>query len=55
MRPILLALLLGAATPAIADAPPAAAVGELRIFQLPDGARVHDVAPAPDGKIWYTA
>ena len=26
-----------------------------RIFQLPEGARVHDVAPAPDGKIWYTA
>lgn len=26
-----------------------------KVFQLPDGARVHDVAPAPDGKIWYTA
>jgi virginiamycin B lyase len=24
-------------------------------YQLPEGARVHDVAPAPDGKIWYTA
>lgn len=27
----------------------------IRVFQLPDGARVHDVAPAPDGRIWYTA
>ncbi len=28
---------------------------ETQVFQLPEGARVHDVAPAPDGKIWYTA
>jgi virginiamycin B lyase len=28
---------------------------DTRIFQLPEGARVHDVAPAPDGKVWYTA
>ena len=26
-----------------------------QVFQLPEGARVHDVAPAPDGKVWYTA
>ena len=26
-----------------------------QVFQLPEGARVHDVAPAPDGTIWYTA
>lgn len=25
------------------------------VFELPDGSRPHDVAPAPDGKIWYTA
>jgi len=24
-------------------------------FPLPDGAYPHDVAPAPDGKIWYSA
>lgn len=24
-------------------------------FDLPDGARPHDVSPAPDGKVWYTA
>ena len=25
------------------------------VFDLPAGARPHDVAPAPDGKVWYTA
>jgi virginiamycin B lyase len=28
---------------------------ERQVYQLPDGARPHDVAPAPDGKVWYTA
>ena len=32
-----------------------ASPGQVRVFQLPEGARVHDVAPASDGKIWYTA
>jgi virginiamycin B lyase len=27
----------------------------VQVFELPKGARVHDVAPAPDGTIWYTA
>lgn len=26
-----------------------------QVYPLPDGARPHDVAPAPDGKVWYTA
>lgn len=26
-----------------------------QVFDVPDGARPHDVAPAPDGRIWYTA
>ncbi len=26
-----------------------------QVYELPKGARVHDVAPAPDGTIWYTA
>lgn len=51
-----LAALLGStAIPACAeqaDRPPDRTV---QIFQLPEGARVHDAAPAPDGKIWYTA
>ena len=38
---------------AVSAAPLRAA--DTKLFQLPDGARVHDVAPAPDGTIWYTA
>jgi virginiamycin B lyase len=35
----------------------AAAHAEVRIetFKVPSGAHPHDVAPAPDGKVWYTA
>ncbi len=33
----------------------AAAQPELQVFDVPDGARPHDVAPAPDGRVWYTA
>ncbi|HSK39137.1 MAG TPA: hypothetical protein VK943_05155 [Arenibaculum sp.] len=50
--PILLlpALLFGAAgSPALAQAP------EVRYYPVPEGARPHDVAPAPDGAVWYTA
>ena len=35
-------------------AAPAGAV-EVRTFAVPDGAHPHDVAPAPDGTVWYTA
>jgi virginiamycin B lyase len=49
------ALALMQSAPAVAPPPAAAAQSNIRVFQLPDGARVHDVAPAPDGKIWYTA
>ena len=27
----------------------------IQLFALPKGSRPHDVAPAPDGRIWYTA
>ncbi len=27
----------------------------VQVFDLPKGGRAHDVAPAPDGTIWYTA
>ncbi len=27
----------------------------VQLFELPKGSRPHDVAPAPDGKIWFTA
>ncbi|WP_230533336.1 Vgb family protein [Microvirga roseola] len=26
-----------------------------QVYQVPEGSRPHDVAPAPDGKVWYTA
>jgi virginiamycin B lyase len=35
------------AVPAVAE--------ERHVYELPDGARPHDVAPAPDGLVWYTA
>ena len=28
--------------------------GVVRVYDVPAGSRPHDVAPAPDGKIWYT-
>ena len=28
---------------------------KVEFFDVPDGAGPHDVAPAPDGKVWYTA
>lgn len=45
---VLLAWLFAAAALA-ADAP------ALRVYDLPPGSRPHDVAPAPDGRVWYTA
>ena len=33
----------------------AALAQEVRTYDLPAGARPHDVAPAPDGTVWYTA
>ncbi|MBP2291099.1 Vgb family protein [Azospirillum rugosum] len=33
----------------------ASAAPETQTFEVPRGARPHDVAPAPDGKVWYTA
>src|SRR5262249_25918797 len=42
------AILAGAAT-AIA------AKSTIQVFALPEGTHPHDVAPAPDGTIWYTA
>src|SRR5215213_10151432 len=34
---------------------PALAQVRQQVFQLPAGAYPHDVAPAPDGKVWYSA
>ena len=32
-----------------------ASAEQVHVYDLPQGARPHDVAPAPDGKVWYTA
>ncbi|UTW13182.1 Vgb family protein [Marinobacterium rhizophilum] len=48
-------LVLAGAALAIAGqlvAVPASA--DTRVYQPPQGSRPHDVAPAPDGKVWYT-
>ena len=43
------------------DAPAVNAAGafapkfETRVFEVPSGSRPHDVAPGPEGQIWYTA
>jgi virginiamycin B lyase len=56
MKSLAFALLLAAVSaPACSEPTAPVAAPNARIFQLPEGARVHDVAPAPDGKIWYTA
>jgi streptogramin lyase len=41
-------------TTSTALAPPLA-VTEYETFPVPAGSRPHDVAPAPDGTVWYTA
>jgi len=66
---IALALLISANPSALAAQPPARAPAQapaerppvradlpanVRVFEVPRGSRPHDVAPAPDGKIWYT-
>nr|WP_067298218.1 lyase [Marinobacterium profundum] len=45
-RAILLLWLLVASAVAVSES--------TRVYELPQGSRPHDVAPAPDGKVWYT-
>src|SRR5690606_36328557 len=33
----------------------AAEAQPVQVYDLPKGSRPHDVSPAPDGKLWYTA
>jgi virginiamycin B lyase len=40
---------------AVTLAAEAQAQGKVEFFEVPDGAGPHDVSPAPDGKVWYTA
>jgi len=41
--------------PTTATTPPQPVVPTLEEFAVPSGSHPHDVAPAPDGSIWYTA
>lgn len=50
-----LALLVGLAVGIGQAAPGGQASLTLQEFDLPAGSRPHDVAPAPDGTVWYTA
>jgi len=65
MKPIFLGLSLALLpAPALAAQPPQPDSGQpspradlpanVRVFEVPAGSRPHDVAPAPDGLIWYT-
>jgi len=53
-RNIVMAAAFLLAAPACAADPQKQQAGT-QVFELPEGARVHDVAPAPNGSIWYTA
>jgi virginiamycin B lyase len=52
MRRVLMALIasLAMATTALGQA-----TFEVRYYDVPKGGHPHDVAPAPDGRVWYTA
>src|SRR5690606_34692198 len=50
---LMLAVALGLAAGTAPAAP--AAAQQVRYYDVPQGARPHDVAAAPDGGVWYTA
>ena len=49
MRSLMIALPVALVLAGAADA------AEVQVYDLPRGAHPHDVAPAADGKVWYTA
>jgi virginiamycin B lyase len=49
IRALMVLALSAGLSPALGASP------EVRVFELPEGSGPHDVAPAPEGKIWYTA
>lgn len=52
---LLLASILPLASLPTVQADSRAAEPELREYPVPEGSHPHDVAPAPDGSVWYTA
>src|SRR5258706_1241682 len=46
---------IGTIALAISFAGPAAGAAEVRYYNVPKGSHPRDVAPAPDGTVWYTA
>ncbi len=48
-------LLIGLAVALVIGAGQAGAQTVVEAYAVPAGARPHDVAPAPDGSVWYTA
>ncbi|MGE0563131.1 MAG: SMP-30/gluconolactonase/LRE family protein [Pseudolabrys sp.] len=54
MHRIVMAAIAAAMLSAI-EAPTPAMAEQVSYYDVPKGARPHDVAPAPDGKVWYTA
>src|SRR5215475_2968344 len=50
MRGTLIAVVALTLLPAVATAQ-----SPTQVFSVPNGAHPHDVAPAPDGTVWYTA
>lgn len=50
---------MAAATSSAGNVPSAVVASQaepqLNVYPVPAGSRPHDVAPAPDGRVWYTA
>ena len=42
-------------SPGVPSTEPASASAQIQEFPVPPGTHPHDVAPAPDGSVWYTA
>ena len=50
-----MAIAVATALAAMAPGIGCAAAAEVSYYEVPHGAHPHDVAPAPDGNVWYTA
>lgn len=55
IRKLMLVVVQAVSLAAVCAVLPAANAAEVRYYPVPTGSHPHDVAPAPDGSIWYTA